>query len=42
MRVGSPQLIRGSEDRLAGPPARPEGSRLVELVAWGAPVEVTR
>lgn len=36
------ELIRSFEDRITDPAARPEGSRLVELVAWGAPVEVTR
>ncbi|WP_210649356.1 helix-turn-helix domain-containing protein [Nocardioides sp. SYSU D00065] len=35
-------LIRAYEGRLADPASRPEGSRLVELVAWGAAVEVTR
>jgi hypothetical protein len=34
-------LIRSFEDRLVEPDARPEGSRLVEMVAWGAAVEVT-
>ncbi|MCF6376223.1 helix-turn-helix domain-containing protein [Nocardioides KLBMP 9356] len=36
------ELIRAYEDRMADPSARPEGSRLVEMVAWGAAVEVTR
>jgi predicted ArsR family transcriptional regulator len=35
-------LIRAYEDRLVDPDARPAGSRLVEMVAWGAAVEVTR
>lgn len=36
------ELIRAFEDRIADPEKRPEGARLVELVAWGAPVEVAR
>jgi predicted ArsR family transcriptional regulator len=34
--------IRAFEGRIAAPEERPEGSRLVEFVAWGAPVEVAR
>lgn len=36
------ELIRTYEDRIAEGAERPEGSRLVEFVAWGAPVEVGR
>ncbi len=36
------ELVRAYEDRVADPAKRPEGSRLVEMVAWGAAVEVTR
>ena len=39
---GVTRLVRAYEDRLADPDKRPEGSRLVELVSWGAPVEVAR
>ena len=39
---GVTALIRSYEERLAEPEKRPEGSRLVEFVAWSAPVEVTR
>ena len=35
-------IIRRFESRVADPAERPEGSRLVEMVAWAAPVEVTR
>jgi DNA-binding transcriptional ArsR family regulator len=35
-------LIRAYEDRVHDPSTRPDGSRLVELVAWGAAIEVTR
>lgn len=35
-------LIRAYEDRLVDPALRPDGARLVEMVAWGAAVEVTR
>ena len=34
------ELIRAYEGRIADPSTRPEGSRLVEMVAWGAAVEV--
>lgn len=34
------ELIRAYEGRVADPSTRPEGSRLVEMVAWGAAVEV--
>jgi DNA-binding transcriptional ArsR family regulator len=36
------ELIRRYQGRLTDPGTRPEGSRLCELVAWGAPVEVGR
>lgn len=36
------EVIRGFEDRLADPELRPEGSRLVELVAFASAVEMTR
>lgn len=35
-------VIRRYEDRITDHAARPEGSRLVEMVAWGAPVEMAR
>ncbi|WP_322920273.1 helix-turn-helix domain-containing protein [Nocardioides renjunii] len=35
-------IIRSYEDRLADPDKRPEGSRLVEMVAWGAAIAVSR
>jgi hypothetical protein len=35
-------VIRGFEDRLADPERRPEGSRLVELVAFASAVEMAR
>jgi DNA-binding transcriptional ArsR family regulator len=34
------EVIRGFEDRIEDPGRRPEGSRLVELVAFAAPIEV--
>lgn len=34
------ELIRAFEDRIGDPEARPEGSRLVELVTWGVPIEM--
>jgi DNA-binding transcriptional ArsR family regulator len=34
------QTIRGFEDRIEDADRRPEGSRLVELVAFAAPIEV--
>ena len=36
------ELIRGFEDRITDAAQRPAGSRLVEFVAWGAPIEVAR
>ena len=36
------ELIRAYEDRVHDVSARPEGSRLVEMVAWGAAVEIGR
>lgn len=36
------ETIRGFEDRIADPELRPEGSRLVELVAFASAVEVAR
>jgi DNA-binding transcriptional ArsR family regulator len=35
-------IIRRYEDRIADPDRRPEGSTLVEMVAWAVPVEVAR
>ncbi|MFC6286669.1 ArsR/SmtB family transcription factor [Nocardioides sp. GCM10027113] len=34
------ELLRKYRDRLADPDQRPEGSRLCEFVAWGAPIEL--
>jgi predicted ArsR family transcriptional regulator len=36
------EVTRGFEDRISDPSRRPDGSRLVEFVSWGAPVEVSR
>lgn len=36
------EIIRGFEDRLEDTARRPEGARLVELVAFAAPVEIER
>lgn len=36
------ELIRAYEGRVYDETARPEGSRLVEMVAWGAAVEIER
>lgn len=36
------EIMRGFEDRIEDVDRRPEGSRLVELVAFASPIEVTR